>query len=306
MDDLLTPKSTPTYKSGRAIKLQNELEVLKAIRFFGHLRRAEIALAVWPMSESKSAYVMASRTITSLKDQDLVLERPNILGGTSYILNAKGVNKLRSMDISASEGYELSFNGPQFFHRTIGTCYLLEKAKQGDKIYGEYSILKGWTPLDREATKLKYAKAPDGLIVRSGKKHGLRDGHSLADWVEVESAFKSYKNIKKALSILLKDSTLDQKGMVSLDKIIFVYDNRQKHERQLLRYIHKFLSENKSISKDILLDNIIFARCYIDVPFVWHGVKEFVATDLYNNTELLNTDLDSVTDEDLDLESESD
>lgn len=294
----LSLNSKPTLQSGRAIKLENEIKVLKAIRFFGHLRRSEIALAVWKESASKSAYVMASRTVKSLLDQDLILKRPNILGGFSFILNAKGVAKLKSMDISASEGYELSFGGPQFFHRTLGTCYLLEKAKRGDKVYGEYAVLKGWSPLDRDATKLKYSKAPDGLIIRSGKEHGLREGYNIAEWVEVESAFKSYKNVKKALDILLKDAVLDELGTLFLDKIVFVYDSRQRHENQLLRYISRFISEAKNIDKDQFLESIIFARCFLDVPLVWYGAEELSAKELLSNPSLTLSDSDSVADED--------
>lgn len=295
--------STPLIrKSGRTVKYENELEVLKAIRFFGHLRRAELAMAVWTKSAPKSAYLMACRTVSALKKAGALLERPNILGGTSLILSAKGVSRLLSEDISATEGYELAFDGPQFFHRTLGTCYLLEKARSGDRVYGEYSILKGWSPLDRTETRIKYSKAPDGLIVYSGAELGYRAGINVADWVEIESAFKSYKNIKKALDILIKDSQLDSKGNLFLNKIVFVFDSRQKHERQILRYIVRFLKENKhrNLDENHFLSQIIFARCYVDIPFAWRGVSEHTAKDLMDDPAMLQTDKDSVLDSDED------
>lgn len=278
----------PTTKDGRAIAEENEIRVLEAVRHFGHLRRQEIAMAVWPRSSVKSAYVMAWRTIKRMLEQNLLLEKANTLGGYSLVLAAKGVARLRDLDIASQEGYELAFNGPQFFHRTLGTNYLLERARAGDSIYGEYSLLKGWSPLDKEYVRDRFRKIPDGLIVHSGAAAGLRDGTRVADWVEVESAFKPYEEVRKALALLTMDSQLTRDGTVLLNKLVFVYDSRHKHDKQLLRYIARFLKEVPSLSADLVLAEIVLARCFVDVPFTWRGVEERTALDLMRDMNNLS------------------
>lgn len=289
----------PTQRDGRAVAEDNEVRVLRAVRHFGHLRRQEIAMAAWPKSSAKSAYIMAWRTVTRLLKAGLLLERQNSLGGRSLVLGARGVARLRDLDIQAHEGYELAFDGPQFFHRTLGTAYLLEKARTGNEVFGEYAILRGWSPLSREYTSERFRKIPDGLVVYSGEAMGLRKDMRVADWVEVESAFKQYDEIKKALAILTKNSTLTQSGDVTLNQLVFVFDSRQRHDRQILRYVKKFLKENPGLSEEIVMRNIILARCFVDVPFTWHGVQEVTAWDVVSSGAVAVEDLDSVPDDDI-------
>jgi hypothetical protein len=280
----------PTVKDGRAVQLDNQDKVLMAVRHFGHLRRHELAMAVWPKASARSAYVMAWRTVSVMVKAGYLLEKLNSLGGVSVVLAAKGVSRLREMEVKAHEGYDLAFDGPQFFHRTLGTNYLLEKARAGDEVFGEYSILRGWSPVNKEHVRSRFKKIPDGLIVRSGRHLGLRDNIRVADWIEVESAFKAYDDIARALSLLTKESQLDTKGELILNKLVFVYDSRQKHEKQLARYIKKFLKEHPQLSPEAVLSEIVFARCYVDIPFVWHGVEELSAAQLIGATNDLDTD----------------
>lgn len=253
-------------------------------------------MAVWARSSKKSAYVMASRTIRRMLEQSMLLEKANTLGGFSLVLASKGVARLRIEDIAAQEGYELAFNGPQFFHRTLGTNYLLERARAGDAIYGEYALLKGWSPVDKEYVRDRFRKIPDGLIVYSGARAGLRDGTRVADWIEVESAFKPYEEVAKALSLLTMDSQLTRDGGVLLNKLVFVYDTRHKHDKQLLRYIKRFLRERPSLSPELVLNEIVLARCFVDVPFAWRGVEERSALDLMRDAGNLTDDGDSSSD----------
>lgn len=282
----------PTQKDGRTVADDNEVRVLTTIRHFGHLRRQEVASAVWPTSSSKSAYVMAARTVRRMLEKGLILERPNSLGGFSLVLAAKGVTRLKDYDIVAQEGYDLAFNGPQFFHRTLGTNYLIERARAGDEIFGEYALLKSWSPLDKNYVREKFKKIPDGLIVYSGARAGLTGTTRVADWVEVESAFKSYEEVKKALELFTRQSTLNKEESVLLNKLVFVYDSRHKHDRVLLRYMAKFLKENPSISAEQVLSDIVMARCIVDVPFTWHGVEERTALDLMLEAGTLGIDLE--------------
>lgn len=282
----------PTKLDGRTVAAENELRVLLNIRHFGHLRRQEIAAATWPKSTGKSAYVMAARTIKRMVETGLILERPNSLGGFSLVLASKGVARLREMDVNAQAGYDLAFNGPQFFHRTLGTNYLIERARAGNEIFGEYALLKSWSPLDKEYVKDTFKKIPDGLILYPGDRVGLSDNSRIADWIEVESAFKSYDEVKKALELFKRQSTLTKDEKVSLNKLVFVYDSRQRHDRVLLRYMQRFLKENPSLSPEHVLSEIILARCFIDIPFTWHGVEERSALDLMRDAGDLGTDED--------------
>lgn len=287
----------PTKRDGRSVADENEVRVLKAIRHFGHLRRQEVAIAVWPKSSPKSSYIMAWRTIRRLVEKGLLLERQNSLGGRSLVLAARGVARLRDLDIRAHEGYELAFDGPQFFHRTLGTCYLLERARGGDEVFGEYSILRGWSPLTREYVSSRFRKIPDGLIVYSGEALGLRGDLKAADWVEVESAFKQYDDIKRALAILTTSSHLTEDGGITLNKLVFVFDSRQRHDRQIIRYIKRFLKEHPGVDEQLVMQAIVFARCFVDAPFTWHGVQEVTAWDVVQSGGAAVADLDSIPDD---------
>ena len=283
----------PTQVDGRKVADSNELRVLKALRLFGHLRRPEISMAAWPKSSSKSAYIMACRTVTRMLEGGLILSKPNSLGGTSLVLAAKGVARLRDMDLIAQEGYDLAFDGPQFFHRTLGTNYLLEKARHGNEIFGEFAILKGWAPVSRDELRDRFQKIPDGLITYTKNSMGFTGGIRPADWIEVESAYKPYEELKKVLSILTKNSSLNKDGSVGLHKLVFVFDGRQRHERQILRAIRRFLKDNPNLSPELVLPEIILAKCFIDIPFAWHGTIEATAYDLLNAPNQDFSDLDA-------------
>lgn len=232
----------PTRKDGRHVKRVNEFKVLKVLRLFGHLRRQEIAAAVWPASSGPSGYIMACRTIKALLEQELILKRKNTLATDSFVLASKGVSALHlEEELIAQEGYTLAFDGPQFFHRTLGTTYLLEKARSGHEVFGEYAVIKGLAPVTREFLRGKFKKIPDGLVVYSSQLMGYKEGFRAADWVEVESAYKNYDELEKILALLTKNSELTAKGNLVINKLVFVYDSRQKHDRFILRAAKQFL-----------------------------------------------------------------
>jgi len=285
----------PTKKDGRHAREVNRLKVLKALRLFGHLRRQEVAAAVWPHSSAASAYIMACRTITLLLDEEMVLEKPNSLGGSSFVLAAKGVNALRSQDLVSQEGYTLASDGPQFFHRTLGTSYLLEKARGGYEVFGEYAVIKGMSPVRRDFLRDKFKKVPDGLIVYDSALMGLRNGVRSADWVEVESAYKTYDELEKSLSLLTKNSELNADGSLLLNKLVFVFDSRQKHDRPVLRAARQFLREHPNLTKEVVLAEIVLAKCFIAPPFAWQGMVEASALELDGKSHFE----DNVTDDEM-------
>ncbi len=286
----------PTETDGRSVADANEARVLRVIRLFGHLRRPEIAMAAWPSSSSRSAYIMACRTVARLLEGGLLLERPNTLGGTSLVLAAKGVARLRDFDIHSQEGYDLAFDGPQFFHRTLGTCYLLEKAKAGNEVFGEFAILKGWAPVLKSHFKEQFRKIPDGLITYSRGSFGFSSSIRPTDWVEVESAYKPYEELRKAFGVLTNSPNLDKDGRVALHKLVFVFDARQNHEKRVMRGIKRFLQENPQLSPDLVLPEIILAKCFVDPPFVWRGVSEVTAADLIHTPGMSFEDIEALED----------
>lgn len=271
----------PTQKDGRHVSELNDLKVLKALRLFGHLRRQELALGLWPGSSPQSAYIMACRTVNRLLDKECILEKKNSLGGNSLVLAAKGVSLLRSReDLVAQEGYTLAFDGPQFFHRTLGTTYLMEKAKRGHEVFGEYAVIKGMAPVKRDFLRQKFQKVPDGLIVYGSDVMGLKDGVRSADWVEVESAYKTYDELEKSMALLTKNSELSASGNLIMNKLVFVYDSRQKHDRPVLRAAKQFLKNNPHLSPEVFLAEIVLARCFVEPPLAWKGYVESTALEL--------------------------
>lgn len=274
----------PVKQNGRHVAWVNELKVLKVLRLFGHLRRQEIAMAVWPKGSAQSAYIMACRTVKRLLDSGEVLSRRNTLGGDSFVLSAKGVSTLRLHGETAQEGYTLAFDGPQFFHRTLGTSYLLDKARNGHEVFGEFAVIKGMAPVTRDFLRQKFKKVPDGLIVYDSKTMGFTDGYRGADWVEVESAYKNYEELEKSLSLLTKNSELNAAGNLTLNKLVFVFDSRQRHDRPIIRAARQFLKEHPELSGEVLLNEIVLAKCFVEVPFAWRGVVETTALK-YTETE---------------------
>jgi hypothetical protein len=274
----------PTDKDGRSVADQNEVEVLKAVRYFGHLRRTEVARAVWPRSSHRSAYLMAHRTVKRMLEKGLLLERANTLGGLSLVLASRGVQRLALQNISAVEGYDMSsISGPQFFHRTVGTCFLIDRSRNAEMVFGEYAINRNWSPLTLDQLKQDYKKIPDGITVASGSARGYSDSYRALDWIEVESAFKPEAELLKVIRLGLRlPEPVPRAQNLVFDQAVFVYDTRQGHEARILRTLRSFLREHPELNDPERLSHIVFARAHIDVPMQWHGVSEHTAWELLN------------------------
>src|SRR5688572_15012430 len=98
----MEPSQSPP--DNRLVAENNELAVLKAVRDFGHLRRAEIGRAVWPSSRTQK---MAQRTVARLTARKELVERRDAFGGSSLILSARGAGRLILQSIDAHNGYDL-------------------------------------------------------------------------------------------------------------------------------------------------------------------------------------------------------
>lgn len=268
---------------GRKRQRQTIEMALELLRLFGHMRRSELATAMWPYAPKSSGYVLACRLVNRLLKHKYVLEKTNSLGSKSLALAQAGADYLLLRELSASAGYELAIAGPQFFHRTLGTCYLLDKRKEQKAVFGEHAILKGYAPWPREYFKRQFTKVPDGLVLYDGAEHGYKDGTMVMDWVEVESAYKPYEELRKALQVLTT-SLGDTPGHISLQRVVFVYDNQQKHEKAVTRAVDRFLREMRQQGRDIdehyLKANVVLASCTVEPPFVWDGMTETSVWDL--------------------------
>ena len=56
-------------------------------------------------------------------------------------------------------------------------------------------------------------------------------------------------------------------GSVVLNKLVFVFDARQRHDRQILRYVKKFLQENPHLDPQLVMEEIV------------HGFSSFSSPD---------------------------
>jgi hypothetical protein len=273
---MLNVYSNKTTVDGRKVADDNEMTVLVCVRFYGHLRRSEVARAVWPQSSPASARIMAQRTVKRMLKKGYLIERPNALGGMSLILAAKGVAKLRDAGLEAQEGYDLtSVTGPQFFHRTVGTRYLIERHSQGHRPYGEYAISKGWAPVGKLELAERFGKIPDGLVTVPGPDRGYAQHIVAADWVEVESSYKPEDELDRIFSVAWQvGSWLNTAETVMLDRVLFVYDIRQRHESMILNSLKRYLREHPVHNPEEILQSIALVRCELDPPLVWRGHEE--------------------------------
>jgi hypothetical protein len=290
------PKSASVapVADGRIAAERNELAVLKTVRRYGHVRRTEIARAVWPKSSAASARLMAQRTVKRLRAKGYLAERPNALGGRSLILSVKGVARLREYGFEASDGTELSsISGPQFYHRTISTYYLVERGARGHKVMGEYGLSRNVPPVGRAELTERFRKLPDGIVLVPGRERGYDNTITAADWVEVESAFKPDEELARILDIAWKTgSFLNATETVILDRVVFVYNTKQRHENAILASLRRYLSTHPVENRDAILSSIVFARCEIDIPLVFRGYSEVTALDLLHTPDDKEADLE--------------
>lgn len=273
----------------RLVAHENDIAVLQLVRNYGHVRRSEVAKGVWPMSSPGVALKMAKRTVRRLLENGLLAEKPNSLGGRSLVLSARGVSELRMRGFEAHDGHELSsIGGPHFFHRTLGTRYLIERAAFGNQVYGEYLLSKGWGPIGAGELRERFSKLPDGLAFAPGIERGLDRNLYAADWIEVESSYKPDKELEKIFNIAWKVGTwLNTAETILLDRVVFVYDERQRHENQILASLKRYLEKNQRANRE-LLGSIIFVRCRINFPLVWQSYQETDCATLLKQLETPN------------------
>lgn len=287
----LPPKPLPPdpvqKRSGREVASENELKVLKAIRFFGHLRLQELGRAVWP----KHAYAeqMAARTLKRLELKEEVLRRKNSLASSSFVLSSKGARRLKSLGLPCRHGRDIvGVAGATFFHRTLASRFLIEEQITGKEVFGEYAIAHNLAPATREHLAKTFGKLPDGLVIYKCK---TKTGNPilLADWLEVEQAAKPLDEIKKVVCIAQKcGSWLDAGQKVKLFRLVVLFDQSQNHGTRLLKAATEVWFGSDERSRDDIESRIILARADVIFPLQWRKyefvtLKDFRAHHISKN-----------------------
>ncbi|GAB3644730.1 hypothetical protein [Ramlibacter alkalitolerans] len=277
-DELKKPDS-------RSVAFENEVGVLKFVRFFGHMRRAEISRAGWHGSSAESAEKMAARTIARMLEKGLLLPRQNSLGETSYVLTSRAAALLSNeYGLPTNAGYNIQgVAGPQFWHRTLATNYLLHTIEKGGEAFGEYAINHGWCPLSREDFTKHYGKVPDGLVLYPGESRGYRPGTVVADWVEVESSFKPPKERQKMLDVAWKVGMPlrggDGASEIIFDRMVIVYSQDQNHRQAITQTARKQLRDRPLEVPEEVTNSVCLAAVELAKPLRWKGVTESTLTE---------------------------
>lgn len=256
---------------------ENENVVLSHIAAFGHLRVAELGPLAWPSSSVASAREMARRTLRRLQRRGDVLARSNSLGGESFVLTRKGALRAAELlDHSVRDGYDIQgVCGPTFWHRTLATAYLARRSQRGDKVWGEYSLARGWAPVSVEECARRFAKLPDGIIrwtAEAARRLGLADGVAAYEWIEVESSTKPEAAIAASLQIAghLEEPFAD--GL--LVGLTFVVDESESHEARIRRVAARALPVADLMSFERAADAVHIARCTLSRPLSLREVDE--------------------------------
>jgi len=265
----------------RLVAYENEINVLKAVNLFGHLRRSELAAAVWPRSPAQSGLRMCGRTLKRLIAEGDLVEKPNSLGSFSVVLAPKGARRLNLLGIDADDGRRLSsVDGAQFFHRTLGTRYLIEKVSGTNQVYGEFAFIKGRAPVSRARLSESFHKYPDGLIIYPGEERNYTSVVTAADWVEVEFNIKNDEDYGKLLKVAMQvGSYLDASETCILDRMVFVFDIRQQHQAALLSYLKRKVLPTMDDHVLQVLHSIVFAKVKVKLPLVWEQLEEITAAE---------------------------
>lgn len=258
-------------KSCAEIAYESEIRVLKAVRLFGHLRLSEIARAGWPNATARVAAVSASRTVLRLLKNRELIKHPNNLGSMSILLAQRGANRLIDLGLEAAAGLEItSPTSTQFWHRTLGTNYLIAHMGPDSAALSEYALRQQWSVVPKEKLVAVYNKVPDGLVFVPGEPRGyLTQNTKAVDWIEVESADKSNAELVKIFELTkYAEQRLANIPGLSLDRVCLIYDAEAAHERRILAAVKKFLETHPEY-EETLPHVLYLVRCYVRRPLIW-------------------------------------
>lgn len=255
---------------------ENELAFLNLVHRYGHIRHADIGRAIWPASTRPTVKSLVGRLSGRLLESKQVVRTANPMGSYSYLLTAIGANRLGlALEDEVRSGRNItSVSGNQFFHRTLGTRYLIEREITGMSSHGEYAIFRGLSGISRDHFAKKFKKIPDGLVFVPGPTRGQDADVTLVDWVEVESFYKPRAERNKILALTSKFGTwLDRDRKLLLDRIVIVYSVLNSHQSSMMKGIARFIRDH-SIKNPEILSAIVLAECDVRLPFSWKGYTE--------------------------------
>ncbi len=264
-------------ESSRAIAERNAIATLRLAGYFGHVRVADVAAALYPSSDPKTAYEMARRTVKRLLDAGEVLERRNPIGGLSIVLATSGCARLRRAGFDAKPGYEISsVQGGTFLHRGLTTAYLIHRLHAGATPVGEYALMTGQVDIDPDLLKKTYKKLPDGLCISTNPTVYDPDVQ-VVEWVETEMSFKPADQLNRVLDLELGlGPPLAGVARSTLDRLTILCDRRSGHAERICRHAPKWMQTRREAlrERDPAFDSIVFVLADVVLPLTVQGFTE--------------------------------
>lgn len=257
---------------------------LCAVHLFGHIRHAELALLLWPNSSEASRAVSASRLFSWLVSERYLVRRLNSLGSYSYVLALRGAMFVgRLLPEGSREGSRISgVQGRGFFHRTLGTAWMVDQLLRGNDVYTEFAINSGRYEITRQALAQRWGKLPDGLVIREKRNARGEVTEYLVDWLEVESTHKGLKQRDRVMDMIwvLGRPLLDEDKPLFLDRLVLLYTADSHHESMMVQSaIQKWRQDGHQIDEPkALLESVILTSAVATPPL---SVKSFSSIDLY-------------------------
>jgi hypothetical protein len=203
------------------------------------------------------------------------LKHPHNLGSKSFLFAQRRANRLTDLGLETSAGLEItSPTSKQFWHRTLGTNYLISHMNPGTGALSENALRQQWSLVPKEKLVSVYNKVPDGLVFVPARPRGFpTDNTKAVDWIEVESADKSNAELMKIFELTKYAELLlaDIPGL-SLDRVCLIYDAKGGHERRILRAVKKFLEAHPEY-EDTLPHVLYLVRCHLRRPLTWLGYE---------------------------------
>lgn len=260
----------------------NILVVLLALHLFGHVRRSELMYLLWPNQSTESRNVSASRLFTKMERDGLIDRKLNALGSVSYVLSLRGARIAAPYvpEVVSSGAPIRGMQGSTFFHRTLGTAWLIRKLREGLDVYGEYALAANTHSYRQVDLRRKYGKLPDGLVLRP---HANTDGSQilLADWLEVESSHKRPLNLDSITKIVWQmGEPLAGYDNTYLDRVCFLYTRDSSHENAIVRAVDARLAVSPVDDVDALLSSVLMVRAVAQAPLVIQGFEEHTLADI--------------------------
>lgn len=194
-------------QDGRELARANDLRVLKALYKFGWLRSRDLSALLWTRSRAKrqeglwfeplavedSAWRMAQRTLSRLRDERKVIHTQAPDGSLIYGLAEAGARQLLALGIPAKSGKDqvrrvsLSY----YHHRRLANEVAILASLQGYRVTSEAEIAAGLWFGGTQGIK---GKRPD-VVIRDGKNVWL---------VEIERSRRNKSDHAKILDLLVK------------------------------------------------------------------------------------------------------